>query len=336
MNPRTLSAAALVAALPLALPAQSIRTLSQGDAVRKLWKPVVAKANQSVVEVCLNERVMVLGTVVGKDLVVTKYSELTSRTAKDDQEVKLSIDQGDKSWPCVQLGFDRPSDLALLRVEGATLVPVKWADKTPEPGAFLASVDGSEAPFGIGILAAAPYVHTRPRAFLGIRFANPNGGSAAIEEAVEHGAAKAAGIRGGDVVVEFDGKEIDDTEQLRAAIRRQKPGDSVDVVVLRDEKRVTFSVELGTNSSPRPSNQERVWGELSDVRSGFQRVLQHDTVLKPEDCGGPVVGLDGLCVGVNVARAGRIETLAIPAREVRGLVARLAPSPKQPKVEAGK
>ncbi|MFN3244188.1 MAG: PDZ domain-containing protein [Planctomycetota bacterium] len=323
MNPRALSAAALVAALPLALPAQSMRSLSQGDAVRKLWKPVVATANRSVVEVCVDERAMVLGTVVGKDLVVTKLSELTSRTAKAGQPVELSIDQGDASWPCVQVAFDRPSDLALLRVEGAKLVPVQWAEQEPKPGAFLASVDGSDKPFGVGILAAAPYVHTRPRAFLGIRFANPNGGIAKIDEAVAHGAAKAAGIRGGDVVVAFDGEEIDDTDALRAAIRRQKPGDKIEVVVLRDAERVTFQVELGTNSSPMRSNQESVWGELSEVRSGFQRVLQHDTVLKPEDCGGPVIGLDGRCVGVNVARAGRIETLAIPAREVRELVGRV-------------
>jgi len=323
MNPRALSAAALVAALPLALPAQSVRNITQGDAVRKIWKPVIKAANRSVVEVCVNERAMVLGTVVGKDLVVTKLSELTPRTAKQGDEIELSIDQGDKSWPCVQIGFDRPSDLAVLRVKGATLVPIEWADEVPKPGAFLASVDGDDAPFGVGILAAAPYVHTVPRAFLGIRFANPNGGAAAIDEAVEHGAAKAAGIRGGDVVVEFDGKEIGDTEQLRGAIRSQKPGDAVQVVVMRGEKRMEFRVELGTNTSPARSNQEGVWGELSEVRSGFQRVLQHDTVLKPEDCGGPVVGLDGTCVGVNVARAGRIETLAIPAVDVRKLVARV-------------
>ena len=56
---------------------------------------------------------------------------------------------------------------------------------------------------------------------------------------------------------------------------------------------------------------------------GFQRVLQHDTVLEPEDCGGPLVDLEGRVVGVNIARAGRIETLAIPAREVQALIAQM-------------
>jgi len=321
---RSLPAAALLAAIPFALPAQSIRNITQGSAIRDLWKPIVAEANRSVVEVCVNERAMVLGTVVGKDLVVTKMSELTLSSSKDNESVELSIDQGEETWPCVQIGVDRAADIALLRVTDAELTPVRWRQKEePVPGSFLASVDGSDAPFGVGILAAASYVHTVPRAFLGIRFANPNGGTAEIEDTVEHGAAEAAGILGGDVVVKFGEAEIGDTDSLRAAIRARTPGDKVSVTLKRGEETVTVEVVLGTNTSPMRSDQESVWGELSDVRSGFQRVLQHDTVLKPEDCGGPIVDLTGAVVGVNVARAGRIETLALPAADVRALVAKL-------------
>ena len=324
MSVRSLPAAALLAAIPFALPAQSIRNITQGSAIRDLWKPIVAEANRSVVEVCVNERAMVLGTVVGKDLVVTKMSELTLSSSKDNESVELSIDQGEETWPCVQIGVDRAADIALLRVTDAELTPVRWRQKEePVPGSFLASVDGSDAPFGVGILAAASYVHTVPRAFLGIRFANPNGGTAEIEDTVEHGAAEAAGILGGDVVVKFGEAKIGDTDSLRAAIRACTPGDKVSVTLKRGEETVTVEVVLGTNTSPMRSDQESVWGELSDVRSGFQRVLQHDTVLKPEDCGGPIVDLTGAVVGVNVARAGRIETLALPAADVRALVAKL-------------
>ncbi len=319
---------ALLAALPVALPAQSIRTLSQAEKVREVWAPVVVAANRSVVEVSVDGRAVVLGTVVAPDLVLTKLSELPA-----DEQVEagappaarpaLTVAQGDRSFACEQVGLDRPSDLALLRVTGAALAPVVWAEQEPQPGAFLASVDGSRPPFGVGILAAAPYVHTIPRAFLGIRFANLDGGEAKIEEAVEHGAARAAGIRGGDVIVRFGDEEIRETDQLRAAIRSCDPGDTVRVEVLRDGEKETFEVKLGTNSSPARSTQEGVWGELSEVRSGFQRVLQHDTVLEPEDCGGPLVDLEGRVVGVNIARAGRIETLAIPAREVQALIAQM-------------
>ena len=325
MSRRALPIIALWTVLPFALPAQSIRNITQGSAIRQLWKPIIAEANRSVVEVCVNERAMVLGTVVGKDLVITKMSELALPSSRDDDDdVELTVDQGKKTWACVQIGVDRAADIALLRVKDAELTPVRWLQRgEPTPGAFLASVDGSEAPFGVGILAASSYVHTVPRAFLGIRFANPNGGTAEIEDTVEHGAAAAAGILGGDVVVKFGEAEIGDTDSLRAAIRARTPGDEVSVTLKRGEETVTVEVVLGTNTSPMRSDQESVWGELSDVRSGFQRVLQHDTVLKPEDCGGPIVDLTGAVVGVNVARAGRIETLALPAADVRALVAKL-------------
>ncbi len=56
---RASSLVAVIAALPLALPAQSIRNLTQGRAIRALWEPIVAAANRSVVEVCVDERAMV-------------------------------------------------------------------------------------------------------------------------------------------------------------------------------------------------------------------------------------------------------------------------------------
>src|SRR5262249_11927645 len=40
-------------------------------------------------------------------------------------------------------------------------------------------------------------------------------------------------------------------------------------------------------------------------------------------CGGPLVDLDGKTVGINIARAGRTETYAIPSEEVQALLADL-------------
>ncbi len=50
-------------------------------------------------------------------------------------------------------------------------------------------------------------------------------------------------------------------------------------------------------------------------------VLQHDIPLSPEECGGPLLDLDGHCVGINVARAGRVKTLAVPASDVLMMLA---------------
>jgi hypothetical protein len=41
---------------------------------------------------------------------------------------------------------------------------------------------------------------------------------------------------------------------------------------------------------------------------------QHDSVLAPNQCGGPVIDIYGNAIGINIARAGRVSSYAIPAK----------------------
>jgi S1-C subfamily serine protease len=64
---------------------------------------------------------------------------------------------------------------------------------------------------------------------------------------------------------------------------------------------------------------------LSDVRIGFTEVIQHDSILRPNQCGGPLVNLDGEVVGINTAKEVLLTGsqglgFAIPAYMVRGVV----------------
>jgi len=54
-----------------------------------------------------------------------------------------------------------------------------------------------------------------------------------------------AGVQQGDVIVAFDGKPVDGTDQLRFAVARKQPGSMADVTVIRDGRRKTFHVKLG-------------------------------------------------------------------------------------------
>ena len=51
--------------------------------------------------------------------------------------------------------------------------------------------------------------------------------------------------------------------------------------------------------------------------------LQHDTTLNANECGGPIVDLDGRVVGINIARDGRVSTLALPNEVVLPVIAKL-------------
>jgi aminopeptidase YwaD len=61
----------------------------------------------------------------------------------------------------------------------------------------------------------------------------------------EGGPAEQGGIRGGDVVVAFDGVRIDNIYDYTYALRTRKPGQSVAIDVLREGERITFQVTLG-------------------------------------------------------------------------------------------
>ncbi len=70
-------------------------------------------------------------------------------------------------------------------------------------------------------------------------------GGALIDEVIDDGPAAKAGLEEGDVILVFKGKKIANEEILREQIKTTKVGDQVKVVVFRDGKEKTFTVEMG-------------------------------------------------------------------------------------------
>jgi Zn-dependent M28 family amino/carboxypeptidase len=57
--------------------------------------------------------------------------------------------------------------------------------------------------------------------------------------------AEVAGLKQGDVIVAFDGKPVKDLYEYSDALYAHRPGDDVDIVVVRNGQRVTVHVKLG-------------------------------------------------------------------------------------------
>ncbi len=57
--------------------------------------------------------------------------------------------------------------------------------------------------------------------------------------------AEMAGLQSGDVIVEFGGQEVTDLYSYTYALRENKPGDEVDIVIVRDGERVALKAVLG-------------------------------------------------------------------------------------------
>jgi len=71
---------------------------------------------------------------------------------------------------------------------------------------------------------------------------------ALVSQVMEDGPAGKAGIKTGDVVVEYNGKAVKSPSDLQEAVAWTPPGSKVDVVVLREGKRETLKVTVQKRS----------------------------------------------------------------------------------------
>jgi S1-C subfamily serine protease len=156
-----------------------------------------------------------------------------------------------------------------------------------------------------------------------------------IQEVSPNTAASKAGLKPQDLVLEMNGKPIRDTDALMGLLRATKPGQSITLKVRRGDKELELKATLGRRESmfDRSDFQNRMGSTLSERRAGFTVILQHDTVLRAQDCGGPLVDLDGHVIGINIARAGRVESYALPAEVVQPLLADLMSGKLAPKTQ---
>jgi serine protease Do len=72
----------------------------------------------------------------------------------------------------------------------------------------------------------------------------PGRQGALVSDVTSGGPAEKAGIRSGDVIVGFDGKEIRDQHDLPQVVALTKPGKSVEVRLLREGKETTVAVTI--------------------------------------------------------------------------------------------
>jgi len=91
------------------------------------------------------------------------------------------------------------------------------------------------------------------RPYLGVSTGDSTEGGALVAEVVQGGPAQRAGIRQGDRIVSVGGEAVNASEDVAQAIADDRPGEVVEVVVERGERRETLRVRLGTQ--PREATQ---------------------------------------------------------------------------------
>lgn len=259
------------------------------------------------------------GVVVSGDgYILTKASEVL-------EIGKLSVTVDRKSYREVEVvAVDPTWDVALLKVDAAGLVPVVHAA-------------ASDVPQGSWVVGNGATSRTRRRAAPGIISAKireipPDGGAALgvklkidggeleVLEATPNSGAAEAGLVEGDTIVSIDGEAVKTLEELGKQLEKRKAGESAKLGFRRDGEDFEVDVRLSTRGEMFDEQKDRndvMSGDFSKRRSGFPRVMQHDILCNSESVGGPLLDIDGRCLGMNIARANRAENYAIPLEDLQ-------------------
>lgn len=291
-------------------------------AVLTAFSDVVSEAAAGTVVIYCNGEPAALGAVVDPNgLVLTKASEL-----RGSIECRL---RDNSRHPAHVLGVASDHDLAMLRIangEAQRLPTVRWeSGPPPTSGSWVATSGQQKLPLAIGVTSASPRSITASRGILGISLEQAQQGPR-VQRVLPDSAAADAGLEVGDVITRLNDAPMETQELLIQSIGRLLPGDTVRLAVLRGGRRMTIEATLADAAAS--IEKEAVFlrslgRELSRRNAGFPLVIQHDTVLKPNECGGPLVNLDGKVVGINIASADRVSSYAIPASVIVPLLAEL-------------
>jgi S1-C subfamily serine protease len=280
-----------------------------------LVSPVAQTVGDSVVQVLSGGTPVVLGTVVGADgYLLTKRSELSN------DPIRVRLADG-RLFPARVAAVRRENDLALLRIESEvdiSLQPVTFVGETPPVASFLISAGRAGRAIGIGVVGA-PQRSIEHQGRLGVVLQNDAEGRALVQAVWRQSGAELAGIEPGDLIIAINGRMENSRLGVINTLRGMFPGESVRLTILRPNdsmKMETLEMDAGIRDfgmMQESENDSMVNGRRNIRLSGFDRVIQHDTVLDPDECGGPVLNIAGQVVGLNIARAGRVVSYALPA-----------------------
>lgn len=302
--------------------------------IRSAFDDVVLKARASVVQLVVDGEERVLGTIIDEEgYILSKASELSG------EQFKAILSTG-RGFDAKLVGVDRRNDLAMLKIDAERLTAAKLTFGKPGLGRMVACVGQSRSPVAVGIISAKPRVIKPAQLVLGV-ILRPHPDGLWIDSVSEGFGADKAGIKEGDVLTHIGSKKVLAVDQVIGQLQALAEGDEVQVRIIRsgEAKRVSVGLaEYGPDPRSRSERMNRMGSTLSERRRGFEMVLQHDAEIRPEHCGGPLVNLKGEVVGLNIARAGRISSYALPSSLVRQKLTKLksgklVPEPSDPKPE---
>ena len=256
--------------------------------------------------------------------ILTKASEV-----RDVADLTVTVDK--TNYPAAKVLMVDPTwDVALLKIEATGLVPVVYAPTSAVPQGTWVVANGATTRTARRLLAGIVSAKIREipasgGAALGV-ILKPKSKLLELDAVNEKSGAKEAGLQKGDVILSIEGKKMKKIEEIGEILKDRKAGSTVRLTYRRNEVEATVDVRLASRGemfTDQMNRNDQMSGEFSPHRSGFPRVMQHDILGSRSVVGGPLLDLDGRCIGMNIARANRAESFAIPVEDLKELAGRL-------------
>ena len=260
---------------------------------------------------------VIFGVVVSPDgQILTKASELGAV-----EDLNVIIGEQTYEQP-VLLAVDPQWDVALVKVSAVGLIPVDLSRMDElERGEWVVANGATTRRYRrvqVGMVSAnSREVRASGGAVLGVVLKEDEG--LEVSAVSENSGAAEAGLKEGDRIISIEGTRVESREEVFEVLKERRVGQSVKLQIGREKEELTLDIELAGRTDvfgEEMSRNDHMSGDFSTRRTGFPRVMQHDIIGSSRFMGGPVVDLDGRCVGMNIARFSRCETYAIPARDL--------------------
>ena len=310
------------------------------ESFEDIFDTVVEDAQQSLVVIRTkglskspraSKHKIVLGTVVSDTgLVLTKASELKGT-------LFCEFASGE-TIPAELIGLDTENDLALLKTDATGLAPGNWVSgQDIKTGDWLATPLSHKGEIQVGVVSVKPREIKPSRPFIGIYMNDAKPTGVMVVNIQAKSPAEESGLKPDDIILKLDDQLVKDVADMRKKLEQYDPGDLLALSIQRGDSERRLKLTLAerdkvSSEHMRSNKQNSMGSRLSRRRKNFPLAFQHDTALQAPQCGGPIVNLDGEIVGVNIARAGRVSSLAIPASEVQPIVERLSTGEFSPAV----
>jgi serine protease Do len=277
----------------------------------KAYREAIGDHWKATVQILAESKQIALGSIVRDNgWISTKSSEVP------DTPIDIRLSDGTRAQGLVKIR--RPDlDMALIKIDRTDLPTIRWNSEAEVPlGGWLASADSWSLPLALGVVSVRNRTIRQERAVLGVQLSAKHD-AAFVENVVVGSGAERAGIRNGDVIREINDQPLTSRTAVLETLMAIAAGQRISIGVERDGSTVKLAAQMMdlSNSLLDPTEME-VNGSISARATGFRNVIQHDTVLAPYHCGGPLIDVDGNVVGMNIARAGRVCSYALPAKLV--------------------